>query len=111
MTRVQDKKLKAIQLKAQLLSNGGGTEKEIIVRRWSRGLGRLRLQSVYHQKENYQSGKESFHSSSPYLYVSISTVINVIYNKESRLLKFRKRLFLLQTNFKLRRRHNGIQKM
>ncbi|WP_409174377.1 hypothetical protein [Brevibacillus fortis] len=36
LTRVQDKKLKAIQLKAQLLSNGGGTEKEIIVRRWSR---------------------------------------------------------------------------
>ncbi|MED1666452.1 hypothetical protein [Brevibacillus laterosporus] len=29
------------------------------------------------KKENYQSGKESFHSSSPYLYVSISTVINV----------------------------------
>ncbi|TQK74963.1 uncharacterized protein YjcR [Brevibacillus sp. AG162] len=36
LTRVQDKKLKAIQLKAQLLSNGGGQEKEITVRRWSR---------------------------------------------------------------------------
>lgn len=36
LTRVQDKKLKAIQLKAQLLSNGGGPEKQITVRRWSR---------------------------------------------------------------------------
>lgn len=36
LTRVQDKKLKAIQLKAQLVNNGGGPEKEIIVRRWSR---------------------------------------------------------------------------
>jgi uncharacterized protein YjcR len=36
LTRVQDKKLKAIQLKAQLLNSGGGPEKEIIVRRWSR---------------------------------------------------------------------------
>ncbi|MEK3744727.1 hypothetical protein NST23_18765 [Brevibacillus sp. FSL K6-0770] len=36
LTRVQDKKLKAIQLKAQLVNNGGSPEKEIIVRRWSR---------------------------------------------------------------------------
>jgi uncharacterized protein YjcR len=36
LTRVQDKKLKAIHLKAQLLNSGGGPEKEIIVRRWSR---------------------------------------------------------------------------
>ncbi|WP_188066609.1 hypothetical protein [Brevibacillus brevis] len=36
LTRVQDKKLKAIQLKAQLLSNGGGPEKQLTVRRWSR---------------------------------------------------------------------------
>ncbi|WP_400162910.1 hypothetical protein ACAF76_008360 [Brevibacillus sp. TJ4] len=36
LTRVQDKKLKAIQIKAQLLSNGGGPEKQITVRRWSR---------------------------------------------------------------------------
>ncbi|MDH6351914.1 hypothetical protein [Brevibacillus sp. 1238] len=39
LTRVQDKKLKAIQLKAQLLSNGGGPEKQITVRRWSREPG------------------------------------------------------------------------
>lgn len=36
LTRIQEKKLKAIQLKAQLVNNGGGPEKEIIVRRWSR---------------------------------------------------------------------------
>ncbi|MED1800314.1 phage terminase small subunit [Brevibacillus porteri] len=36
LTRIQDKKLKAIQFKAQLLSNGGGPEKQITVRRWSR---------------------------------------------------------------------------
>ncbi|USG63995.1 hypothetical protein NDK47_17755 [Brevibacillus ruminantium] len=36
LTRVQDKKLKAIQLKAQLLSNGGGPQQDIVVRRWSR---------------------------------------------------------------------------
>ncbi|QDS32515.1 hypothetical protein [Brevibacillus brevis] len=40
LTRVQDKKLKAIQLKAQLLSNGGGPEKQITVRRWSRDKSR-----------------------------------------------------------------------
>ncbi|MDN9012734.1 hypothetical protein [Brevibacillus laterosporus] len=49
----------------------------LLLLRQSGGLGRLGLQSVYHQKENYQSGKESFHSSSPYLYASISIVINV----------------------------------
>lgn len=36
LTRIQDKKLKAVQLKAQLLSNGGGPQKDVIVRRWSR---------------------------------------------------------------------------